>query len=66
MQVFIEPYMLTGGGPNDATVTVLLLLYRYAFVVQRLRSGQRDERAALRGARPCSPPAYLRLTRSKG
>jgi multiple sugar transport system permease protein len=32
MQVFIEPYVLTGGGPEDATVTVLLLLYRYAFV----------------------------------
>ncbi|MEV1047594.1 sugar ABC transporter permease [Streptomyces sp. NPDC049916] len=32
MQVFIEPYVLTGGGPDDATVTVLLLLYRYAFV----------------------------------
>ncbi|MEV1021277.1 sugar ABC transporter permease [Streptomyces sp. NPDC050264] len=32
MQVFIEPFVLTGGGPDDATVTVLLLLYRYAFV----------------------------------
>lgn len=32
MQVFIEPYILTGGGPDDATVTVLLLLFRYAFV----------------------------------
>ena len=31
MQVFTEPYVMTGGGPEDATVTVLLLLYRYAF-----------------------------------
>ncbi|KAA2256019.1 sugar ABC transporter permease [Solihabitans fulvus] len=32
MQVFTEPYVMTGGGPQDSTVTVLLLLYRYAFV----------------------------------
>ncbi|OLF11939.1 carbohydrate ABC transporter permease [Actinophytocola xanthii] len=32
MQVFTEPYIMTGGGPEDSTVTVLLLLYRYAFV----------------------------------
>ena len=32
MQVFTEPYVMTGGGPEDSTVTVLLLLYRYAFV----------------------------------
>ena len=32
MQVFTEPYVMTGGGPQDATVTVLLLIYRYAFV----------------------------------
>ncbi|MFI9818803.1 carbohydrate ABC transporter permease [Saccharothrix variisporea] len=31
MQVFTEPYVMTGGGPQDSTVTVLLLLYRYAF-----------------------------------
>jgi multiple sugar transport system permease protein len=31
MQVFTEPYVMTGGGPEDSTVTVLLLLYRYAF-----------------------------------
>lgn len=30
-QVFLEPYLFTGGGPNNATVTVLLLVYRYAF-----------------------------------
>lgn len=31
MQVFVEPYILTGGGPEGATTTVLLLIYRYAF-----------------------------------
>jgi multiple sugar transport system permease protein len=32
LQVFTEPYVMTDGGPQDATVTVLLLIYRYAFV----------------------------------
>ncbi|MWK40553.1 ABC transporter permease subunit [Actinomadura sp. J1-007] len=31
MQVFIEPYLLTGGGPEDATISVVYLMYRYAF-----------------------------------
>lgn len=31
MQVFIEPYLLTGGGPENATVTVAYLMYQYAF-----------------------------------
>lgn len=30
-QVFLEPYLFTGGGPNNVTLTVLLLIYRYAF-----------------------------------
>lgn len=30
-QVFAEPFLFTGGGPQNATVTVLVLLYRYAF-----------------------------------
>jgi len=30
-QVFLEPFLFTGGGPANATVTVLLLIYRYAF-----------------------------------
>jgi len=30
-QVFLEPYLFTSGGPNNATVTVLLLIYNYAF-----------------------------------
>jgi multiple sugar transport system permease protein len=30
-QVFLEPFLFTGGGPNNATKTVLLLIYDYAF-----------------------------------
>jgi multiple sugar transport system permease protein len=30
-QVFTEPYVFTGGGPDNATLTVLLLIFRYAF-----------------------------------
>ena len=31
VQVFTEPFTLTGGGPDLSTMTVLLLLYNYAF-----------------------------------
>ena len=31
MQVFTEPFTITGGGPDNATVTVLMLIYRYTF-----------------------------------
>src|ERR1700678_2555694 len=30
-QVFLEPYLFTSGGPDNATMTVLLLIYDYAF-----------------------------------
>lgn len=30
-QVFIEPYLFTQGGPANATLTILLLIYNYAF-----------------------------------
>lgn len=30
-QVFLEPYLFTDGGPANATVTILLLVYKYAF-----------------------------------
>lgn len=30
-QVFLEPFLFTGGGPADSTVTLLLLIYKYAF-----------------------------------
>jgi multiple sugar transport system permease protein len=31
-QIFTEPYLLTGGGPNNATLTLLMLVFRYAFL----------------------------------
>ncbi|MBZ2194787.1 carbohydrate ABC transporter permease [Occultella gossypii] len=31
-QVFTEPYIMTGGGPENRSTTLLLLIYRYAFV----------------------------------
>ena len=30
-QVFLEPYLFTGGGPANSTTTILLLIYNYAF-----------------------------------
>jgi multiple sugar transport system permease protein len=30
-QVFLEPYLFTSGGPANSTLTVLLLIYQYAF-----------------------------------
>ena len=35
--LFVEPYVMTGGGPVDSTLSVVLLLYREAF--QFLRMG---------------------------
>lgn len=31
-QLFTEPYIMTGGGPENATVTLLMLIYNYAIV----------------------------------
>jgi multiple sugar transport system permease protein len=31
MQVFTEPFVMTGGGPANATLTLIMLVYRYAF-----------------------------------
>jgi multiple sugar transport system permease protein len=31
MQVFTEPFIITGGGPQNATMSILLLIYNYAF-----------------------------------
>ncbi|MGE5672493.1 MAG: carbohydrate ABC transporter permease [Mycobacterium leprae] len=30
-QTFVEPLVMTAGGPNNASMTVMLLIYRYAF-----------------------------------
>jgi len=32
MQLFTEPLLFTGGGPQGSTMTILLLIYNYAFV----------------------------------
>lgn len=32
LQLFTEPYVMTGGGPANASLTVMMLIYRYAFV----------------------------------
>nr|WP_179764409.1 sugar ABC transporter permease [Streptomyces fulvorobeus] len=65
MQVFVEPFVLTGGGPDDATVTVLLLLYRYAFVYNDfgMASAMSTLLFVVLGL---FAALYLRLTRSKG
>jgi multiple sugar transport system permease protein len=39
MQVFIEPFLLTGGGPDNATVSVVYLMYQYAFNFNNYGSG---------------------------
>jgi multiple sugar transport system permease protein len=44
-QVFLEPFLFTGGGPSNATITVLLLIYRYAF--QNSLGGNYGEATAL-------------------
>ena len=31
-QIFAEPYIMTGGGPANRSVSVLMLIYRYAFI----------------------------------
>lgn len=32
LQIFTEPFLFTGGGPSNATMTILLMIYNYAFV----------------------------------
>ena len=44
-QLFTEPLLFTGGGPANATLTVLLLIYRYAF--QNSLGGEYGMAAAL-------------------
>src|SRR5436190_1748044 len=44
-QLFTEPFLFTGGGPANATLTVLLLIYHYAF--QNSLGGQYGMAAAL-------------------
>ncbi|WP_214411637.1 carbohydrate ABC transporter permease [Sphaerisporangium fuscum] len=39
MQVFIEPFLLTGGGPENSTVSVVYLMYQYAFNFGNINGG---------------------------
>lgn len=41
-QVFYEPYVMTSGGPDNASISLLQLVYRYAFTI-----GETDKAAAL-------------------
>ncbi|MFD1044603.1 carbohydrate ABC transporter permease [Kibdelosporangium lantanae] len=64
MQVFTEPYVMTGGGPEDSTVTVLLLLYRYAFTYNDFGSASALSLLLLIALAIFSG-LYLRLTRTR-
>ncbi len=44
-QVFLEPFLFTGGGPVNSTLTMLLLIYHYAF--QNSLGGAYGEATAL-------------------
>jgi ABC-type sugar transport system permease subunit len=63
VQVFTEPYIFTQGGPDNSTVTVLLLIFRYAF-----QDGEYGQAAALSVllaiVLAVLSAIYLRLTRS--
>jgi multiple sugar transport system permease protein len=65
-QVFLEPYLFTSGGPNNSTVTVLLLIYNYAF--GNSLGGDYGAATALSlmlaGVLAVFSAVYLRLTRS--
>jgi multiple sugar transport system permease protein len=65
-QVFLEPYLFTDGGPDNATLTVLLLVYNYAF--GNTTGGAYGEATALSlmlaAALAILSILYFRLTRS--
>ncbi|AKJ09456.1 ABC transporter permease [Streptomyces incarnatus] len=65
MQVFTEPFVITGGGPENATVTVLYLIYKYAFLYNDFGSACALSvmLLVLLGA---FSAVYLRLTRTEG
>jgi multiple sugar transport system permease protein len=63
MQVFTEPFVITGGGPENATVTVLYLIYKYAFLYNDF-GGACALSVMLLALLAVFSAAYLRLTRS--
>jgi multiple sugar transport system permease protein len=64
-QVFLEPYLFTDGGPDNATLTVLLLVYDYAFA--NTTGGDYGKATALSlmlaGGLAALSVVYFRLTR---
>jgi multiple sugar transport system permease protein len=62
MQVFIEPYQLTGT-TNEDTVTVMILIYRYAFTVNHDFGLAAAATALLFVVLAAFSAVYLRLTR---
>ncbi|MBD3942099.1 sugar ABC transporter permease [Microbacterium sp. NEAU-LLC] len=63
MQVFTEPFVMTGGGPVNKTTTVLMLIYNYAF--QQGDYGKATALSLLLAVVLTIVSAvYLRLTRS--
>ncbi|PKW11197.1 carbohydrate ABC transporter membrane protein 1, CUT1 family [Streptomyces sp. 1222.5] len=65
MQVFTEPFVITGGGPENATVTVLYLIYKYAFLYNDF-GGACALSVLLLLLLGVFSAVYLRLTRSEG
>lgn len=65
-QVFLEPFLFTGGGPAHATTTILLLIYDYAFADSL--GGDYGAATALSvllaGTLAVFSAVFLRLTRS--
>jgi multiple sugar transport system permease protein len=65
-QVFTEPLLFTGGGPANSTMTILLLIYHYAF--QNSLGGDYGKAAALSvmvtAFLALFTAGYYRLTRS--
>ncbi|SEE24245.1 carbohydrate ABC transporter membrane protein 1, CUT1 family [Streptomyces misionensis] len=65
MQVFTEPFVITGGGPESATVTVLYLIYKYAFLYNDF-GGACALSVLLLLLLGIFSAVYLRLTRNEG
>ena len=62
MQIFTEPFAITGGGPQNATTSVVMLIYNYAFQYDSL--GQASALAVLLFlALAVFALIYMRLTR---
>ncbi|WP_344766560.1 sugar ABC transporter permease [Aeromicrobium panaciterrae] len=66
-QVFLEPYLFTDGGPDNSSLTVLLLIYNYAFGSTTGNSSYGDATALsllLAGTLAILSLIYFRVTRS--